>query len=144
MMSGSRGGSRSAARIRKRSPERNSMIAATTGSSAGRAVGRAVPGDPSGPQNGCPIETSHASCDREVGHRVLDRVLQVLALAAQPFFEDADVSRPESAGHEELASGRQRNGEIHRRKAGATGQGSQGRGSALRPRPFQRNRRRRR
>ena len=47
---------------------------------------------------------------------VLDRVLQVLALAAQPFFEDADVSRPESAGREELASGRQRNGEIQRRK----------------------------
>ena len=56
---------------------------------------------------------------------VLDRLLEVLALAPEPSFEGADVSRPESARDEELAGGRDRHGEIHRRKGMRRGEAHQ-------------------
>ena len=115
MMIGSRGGSRSAARIRSGSPERNSTSAVTSGS-AGGAVGLTVRRRSDGSQHRCAIETGHARRDREVGHRVLDRLLEMFTLATQPSFEDADVSRAESTGDEELATGGEHDGEIDRRE----------------------------
>ncbi len=114
MINGSWGGSRNAARIRKRSPERNSTIAATVRSGAETVV-RAGPGVPSARRTDARSRPAMLPATVKSDIEVLDCLCEVLALAPQPSFQRAHVTRSEAARDEEFASRHNCCGEIHRR-----------------------------